>query len=661
LADLGMVEALEKICLGMRVRGNLDDQQQADRDYAQAFCEYGIDVEALEPVLAIDRLESSAIRGELASALDNWALACRDIRKQHGLTWKRLLSLAAAIDPDPERRAIRDAWKRGDLKALAGLADSAAPALLQVPNVDLLADALFKTGASERAVALLKKAQQHRPGAFWINYLLCFYLGRQKSPQADQELRFAQAAVALRSDNAMAHNLLGVVLQKRGALDEAIAEYQRAITLEPKYTQAHDNLVSALTSKGKADEAIACYKKVLTLYPNLADAHSNLGSLLCDVKRDYDGAIACFHKAIELNPKIARFHFNLGNALYDKGQVGEAIECYQKAIALDPRLAQAHNNLGLALKAKGDRQGAITCYKKAILIAPIFAQAHYNLGVALKDKGKLNEAIECFQRAIALDPRDAENHTSLGHAFVARGKVNEAIACYQRAIALDRKLAQAHGGLGQALMQQGQFIEGQASLRRCFALLPGNHPARGFTLQLLRQCRQLLDAEGKLNAYLAGKEAPPDPSAQVQMAFVAQRPIKRLYLTAAQLYRDAFASQPQLADAHRFNAACASALAAGGHGQKTGKLDDQECSRLRRQALDWLRADLKAWSQQLEQAKLEARPALLRTLEHWLRDPDLMGVRDTDSLAGLPPEERAAWHKLWSDVRQRLGCPQRAR
>jgi serine/threonine protein kinase/Tfp pilus assembly protein PilF len=489
MADLGMVETLENLCLGMRVRGSVDDQRQADCDYAKAFREYGIDVEAVEPSVAINLLKASAIRGELASALDNWALACRDIRKQHGLTWQRLLSLADAIDPDPERRAIRDAWKRGDRKALAGLADSAAPALLQVPNVDLMADALDKTGATERAVALLKKAQQHQPGDFWINYLLCFYLGLQKSPQADEELRFAQAAVALRSDNAMAHNLLGAVLHKRRAVDEAIAEFQRAITLLPGYTDAHANLGCALAKKGKLDEAIACY-----------------------------------HKALALNSEYAN----------------------------------------------------------------------------------------------------------------------------------------AHGGLGLTLMRQGQFGQAEKSLRRCLELPRASPPLRKLASQLLQQCQQLIDTDSKLKAYLSGNVPSTDAATQVQMAALAQQPCKRLYLSSVRLYRDALARQPQLAEAHRYNAACAAALAAGGKGQETGKLDDQERSRLRRQALDWLQADLKTRSQQLDQAKPEARPALLGILGHWLRDPDLEGLRDADSLARLPAEERAAWHKLWTDVRQRLGGPHSA-
>ena len=38
------------------------------------------------------------------------------------------------------------------------------------------------------------------------------------------------------------------------------------------------------------------------LAPDLADAYSNLGSVLCDLKQDYDGAITNFRKAIELYP-----------------------------------------------------------------------------------------------------------------------------------------------------------------------------------------------------------------------------------------------------------------------------------------------------------------------------------------------------------------------
>src|SRR5262249_59110865 len=73
---------------------------------------------------------------------------------------------------------------------------------------------------------------------------------------------------------------------------------------------------------------------------------------------------------------------------------------------------------------------------------------------------------------------------------------------------------------------------------------------------------------------------------------------KRLHRAAVRFYEEAFAAQPKLADdldaAHRYNAACAAALAGCGAGQDADQLDDKERAGLRRQALDWPRADLAA-------------------------------------------------------------------
>ena len=37
-------------------------------------------------------------------------------------------------------------------------------------------------------------------------------------------------------------------------------------------------------------------------------------------------------------------------------------------------------------------------------------------------------------------------------------------------------------------------------------------------------------------------------------------------------------------------------------------------------------------------------------MRHWQKDPDLAGIRDQEALAKLPPEERAAYERLWADV-----------
>jgi hypothetical protein len=124
---------------------------------------------------------------------------------------------------------------------------------------------------------------------------------------------------------------------------------------------------------------------------------------------------------------------------------------------------------------------------------------------------------------------------------------------------------------------------------------------------------------------------------------------------AARWYREAFAEKPALAQplgaqGSRHDAACAAALAGCGQGKDAANLDDRESTRLRQQALTWLRADLAAWRRQLESDEAKVRPAVQKMMQHWLRDTDLAGVRRPEALAKLPQGERQDWRKLWSDV-----------
>jgi tetratricopeptide (TPR) repeat protein len=330
--------------------------------------------------------------------------------------------------------------------------------------------------------------------------------------------------------------------------------------------------------------------------------------------------------------------------------VEEAIECYRTAIALDPKSAAARSNLGAALHRKGKVDEAIACFRKAIALDPKYAAAQNNLGLALKDKGKVEEAIECFRKAIALDPKYANAHSNLGAALRAQGKVDEAIAYFRKAIALDPRHTNAHGALGQALMQQGQFGDACKALRCCLQLLPPNSPLRAFTSRLLQQSQQALTTEEKLKALLAGKPTPDDPAVLVQMAVLAQQPFKRLYLTSARLYRNAFSRQPSLAAAHRYDAACAAVPAATGQSRDRERLDDTSEAELRYCALSYLQDDLGHYARLLPRLSPVVIQRLRQVLLHWQKDADLAAVRDPDRLRKLPEAEQVAWRNLWAQV-----------
>src|SRR5262249_31206140 len=104
---------------------------------------------------------------------------------------------------------------------------------------------------------------------------------------------------------------------------------------------------------------------------------------------------------------------------------------------------------------------------------------------------------------------------------------------------------------------------------------------------------------------------------------------------ALRLYSTTIADKPQAADDvnawHRYNAACSAALAGCYQGADADKLTN-ECAHLRRQALDWLRADLKAYRHMLEKSAGKAGPMIAQRMQHWLQDADFAGVRGAESL-----------------------------
>src|SRR5262245_33721012 len=78
LADFRRLARLEEVrTQGGGVKDGHFDFEAEDRGYAAAFRDYGIDVEALAPPEAAERVGARAIRVELAAALDAWAIQRR--------------------------------------------------------------------------------------------------------------------------------------------------------------------------------------------------------------------------------------------------------------------------------------------------------------------------------------------------------------------------------------------------------------------------------------------------------------------------------------------------------------------------------------------------------------------------------------------------------
>jgi len=459
-------------------------------------------------------------------------------------------------------------------------------------------------------------------------------------------------AVRLNKDFAEAHANLGAALRDSGEVDRAIAECREAIRLNKDFAEAHNNLGVALHDKGDLDGAIAECSEAIRLKKDYAEAHDNLGNALGE-KRDLDGAIAEYNEAIRLKKDCVEAHYNLGNALRDKGDLDGAVAEYREAIRLKKDDAKIHANLGMALGQHGELELAIAEFREAIQLKRDFAEAHNNLGVALRNKGDLDGAITECREAIHLKKDYAVAHYNLGLAMADKGDLDGAVAEWSEATRLKKDYADAHFNLGEALFQKGQFAEALVHLRSADELGSRNPRWPYPSAQRVKECERMVELEAKLPKVLKGEVQPADVGERLVLAQMC-RLHHSLYAAAVRFYTDAFAEQPKLADdlqgQARYNAACAAALAGCGQGEDADQSDDKERGRLRRQALEWLRADLAAWKPRLSSPVPAEQTQAVKALAHWREDDDLAGVRDADALAKLPDAERAAWRQLWADV-----------
>jgi serine/threonine-protein kinase len=471
-----------------------DDQDRAQRetDYAAAFRNYGIDVDALDPAVAGARIAARPNAVELVTALDQWILNRRGMIPPNDAGAAHLAAVAKVADPDPWRNQLRDALDRKDVAALRTLASSVDLERLPPESVTRLAQALKVNGDARTAVELLRALQPRNRDDYWVNYDLAEALLALKPPRIEEALRYHAVGAALRPRSAFAVEKLARTLEKAGQLDAAAAERRGALRLNPEDAQAHYNLSQMLYRRAKPDEAVAELREV-----------------------------------IRLKPDDARAHLLLGDVLFMLSKLDEAIEAYRRAHALHP--------------APPGPDG-IDFY------APSLAQA---------------------ERLAAVRPR--------------------------------------------------------------------------------------------LPAVLRGDDRPRDNRERIDFACLCK--FSRRYAAASRLYAEALKADPRLTDRsterqgpirpkawYAYRGICSAALAGCGQGEDAPPPDDMARSRLRAQALDWLKAELVEHSQLLDSGESAGSAYGLLSLGFWKAEPNLAGVRDADALARLPEPERTAWTALWAEL-----------
>jgi hypothetical protein len=221
----------------------------------------------------------------------------------------------------------------------------------------------------------------------------------------------------------------------------------------------------------------------------------------------------------------------------------------------------------------------------------------------------------------------------------------------ERSIKLNPMYGHANSALGQALISQGRLTEALAAIRRRAELYPEGHRDRAAAEAHRAYCESLIALDGRLAAVLRGTDRPVDDRECLRFSTLCQ--VKKRYAAAVRFATEAFTHAPMLAEnlrAHaRYDAACAAAQAGCGLGDDAATLSDAERGRWRKQAREWLQADLNAWSKFLD-GNPSNRLRTGKAMAHWQVDPDLARLRERIAIGVLAEGERNECVALWAEV-----------
>jgi tetratricopeptide (TPR) repeat protein len=132
-----------------------------------------------------------------------------------------------------------------------------------------------------------------------------------------------ERALRVTERNHVAHEHLGLHLQRRGELERAEEQYRLALAIDPRTPSTHGNLGAIHAQRGRRAEAVAEFQEALRLVPDFLPARMSLG-WLHEQEQDFEAAAWHYEIATRQHPESAAAWERLHTVLAALGRHDEA-------------------------------------------------------------------------------------------------------------------------------------------------------------------------------------------------------------------------------------------------------------------------------------------------------------------------------------------------
>ena len=268
-------------------------------------------------------------------------------------------------------------------------------------------------------------------------------LGEAYVEQADlaQAVWAYEKAVKLTPDHFATLQRLGQLHLDYRSYISALYYLKQAQNKEPENPYLHSEMAFAMFKLEDYDGAIQSYQLALSQGSDqvwMSTIAQTLGTLLQQVKGDYEAATALYQMAFRLNSKNPNSLVMLAELFCERGQLEAAVSTYRYLLKYDPNNVDCHSYVGYLLWQLGRHDEAITAYEKALSFDAGNVIVCNNLGVILLDQSSNpNKAADLFRKALEKKPDYTLACFNLGRALEQGGKLNDAAEAYSQALALN--------------------------------------------------------------------------------------------------------------------------------------------------------------------------------------------------------------------------------
>jgi len=202
-----------------------------------------------------------------------------------------------------------------------------------------------------------------------------------ESGDDDHAFEALSSVLEARQNFADVHYMLGVLLERKGELEQALSRLRQAVRLNPAYAEALLALATIYERTGNFEASREISERAAklprsepgtldpTTHGKLANLQAALGRAYADVG-EWRDAIDAYRRALDRCPEYHDIRSLLGVALREAGLPDRAVKEFERVLRGNPRMLGSRIQLGLTYYRLGRTPAAITEWKTVLKLDP---------------------------------------------------------------------------------------------------------------------------------------------------------------------------------------------------------------------------------------------------------------------------------------------------